>query len=188
LLSFLASFCPCFSVCVFSLLQSCFVLFIQLFLGEWSSMLASPPPPICLSRWSPFSAVRRGTAVHTCIPPNYFTVTNWLLPSLTLSSSYLSLSLSHALTTMYTRFPSSPPSLITLRHRLPTPPVSLSYACTVGFVNYLRGDGEILSCPVFGLEALAWSQMADHCVKHMKNRPALHRPHVHYELQVIYKL
>jgi len=83
----------CFSVCVLSLLQSCFVLFIQLFLGEWSSMLASPPPPICLSRWSPFSAVRRGTAVHTCIPPNYFTVTNWLLPSLTLSSSYLSLSL-----------------------------------------------------------------------------------------------
>jgi len=100
----------------------------------------------------------------------------------------LSLSLSHALTTMYTRFPSSPPSLITLRHRLPTPPVSLSYACTVGFVNYLRGDGETLSCPVFGLEALAWSQMADHCVKHMKNRQALHMPHVHYELQVIYKL
>ncbi len=46
LLSFLASFCLCFSVCVLSLLQCCVVLFIQLFLGEWSSMLVSPPPPV----------------------------------------------------------------------------------------------------------------------------------------------
>lgn len=173
MLSFLASFCLCSSVCVLSLLQCCIVLFIQLFLGEWSSMLVIPPPPVCLSRWSPFSAVRRGTAVHTCIPPNYFTVTNWLLPSLTLSSSYLSLSLFLTLLPQCThRFT----PLIALRHRLSTPPVSLP----------IRGDGGTSSCPVFGLEAV--NQRADHCVRHIKNRQALHMPHVHYELQVIYGL
>ncbi len=41
-----------------------------------------------------FSAVQRGTAVHTHIPLNYFTMTSWLPLSPTLSSSYRSLSFS----------------------------------------------------------------------------------------------